>query len=96
MALIIKWRTGRSNASIEKVECTRETEKCVWLTRWEGCKPSRMDKRSTYYNFHDSWEDAKAFLLEDAQRRVESARRSLEFANSFLGNVKGLRKPEGE
>lgn len=91
---LVKWRTGRGS-KIERIECTKETEKCVWLVRWEGQKPSRCDKDSSFYQYHDTWDGARDYLMEKAERGVASARRTLEVANGFLGNVNGLRKPEG-
>lgn len=90
---IIKWRTGWRN-EIERIECTKETDKCVWVTRW-GDKPSRCDKNSKHEQYHDTWDAAHSYLEDRATNKVLSARRSLELANSFLGNVKGMRKPEG-
>lgn len=90
---IVKWRTGLGH-EIERVECTRESDKCVWFYDDFWKDERKEHKSSSYVQYHDTWEAACEFLMLKAERRVMSARRQLELANSFLGNVKGLRKPE--
>lgn len=82
-----KWWTNRDVARIDRVECERETNKAVWI------KGTRRAKISTADCYHDTWEAAQEHLLNHAEFRVQSRRRSLEVANSFYGNVKGMRKP---
>lgn len=90
---IVKWKTGRRN-EIERIECIKETEKYVWYVR-SGSKASRCDKHSQHEQFHDSWDAARDYLLKEAADKVTNARRRLEDANGFLGNVKCLKRPEG-
>lgn len=72
---------------IELVEIERETESSVWI----GGR--RNSKISDYHCYFDSFDEAKAHLLEKADEKVIGARRSLELANSHLGNIKGLKEP---
>jgi len=92
----VKWRTGWRH-EIERVECTKETAKCVWrLEEYFGTKrESRSDKMGAGWQYHDSWDDAHAYLTKQAEAKLIGARRTLETAQAFAGNVKGLRKPQG-
>lgn len=74
---------------ISPVEIEKETESSVWIN---GCRRAKI---STYENYFDSWDDAKQFLMDHAQKRVDSLRLQLERANGELGNIKGL-KPTTE
>lgn len=94
--MITKWKTGGHRHLIEKVEVVRETEKQVVLlvSRLYSAPIERKEKKeSTNVQYHDTWEAAHAYLMDNAQRAVESARRSLECAKGTLGNIKGLKKP---
>lgn len=90
-APIVKFRTrfhGISVAQIKKVSVTRETAVCVWIdTR-------RYAKRSELENFFDTWDEARAFLLNCAEARLMDARRRLQEARDALGNVKGMKQPK--
>lgn len=92
--LLVKWRTGW-RTDIERVECTKETAKCVWhLEDYFGKKrESRRDKMGQGWQYHDSWEAAHAYLTQQAEQKLVAARRQLELAQAFAGNVKGLRRP---
>jgi hypothetical protein len=81
-----KFRTGGyGNKLIESVEIDRETESSVFIGK------NRNAKRSSYHNYFDTWDDAKAFLLKNAEDAAASIRRQLEVANGKLGNIRGLR-----
>jgi len=81
-----KFRTGGyGNKLIESVEIDRETESSVFIGK------NRNAKRSSYHNYFDTWDDAKAFLLKNAEDEAASIRRQLEVANGKLGNIRGLR-----
>ena len=90
---MIKYMTGRTTyevrARITAVKVERETESSVWVNGNRRAKESESDI------FHDTWDDAHAHLLAAAEENAASARRQLERANGALGNVKGMKKPEG-
>lgn len=100
--MIIKWKTSRwHDARIERVECTRETKQTVWFMEERfsiGGRIAPAEKKSAKdgdrSKYHDSWEAAHAELLFQAEGAVFDARRAIERANSTLGNVKGMKKPE--
>ena len=88
---ITKYKTQPSSTVIEAVEVLRETEQCVYVPR--GKHERREFKATRWDRYHDSWEDAHQYLMSKAERKIDDARRDLQLAQSFLGNVKGLRKP---
>lgn len=86
--MIKKYMTGwfARGQLIEPVEIERETEASVFING------QRHAKESEHAQYHASFEDAKKFLLEKAERELSSARRKLESAQGFYGNVKGLKE----
>lgn len=93
---ITKFKTGSfTKGLIEQVECTRETDKCVYVIgRYgHGDEESRVSKVGSYARFHDTWADAHAHLMKSAMAKVSIARGQLERANAELGNIKGLKQP---
>jgi len=94
---MIKYRTGGYGKNlIEEVECERETEKSVWAKRVYGSGFERCLKETEYHNYHDTWEKAHEYLIEKAERQADGLRRQLQLANSYLGNIKGLKNKTGE
>lgn len=86
--------TGNWSATIEVVECEKETAASVWV-KWNPTSIARRNnKRSSYENYFDSFQEAKDFLIKQGKTKVESARRGLEEANSYLGNANGLRNAQ--
>lgn len=76
-----------SMQKITAVQIEKETDSSVWYNgRW--CK-----KRTEKVGYFDSFEDAKAFLIAYAEKKVSRARQMLELANSQLGNAKGIKEP---
>lgn len=88
--MITKFRTGGfGNIPIETVEVERETDSSVWINGRRNAKTTSWDK------YWDSWEEAHAYLLEKAERSLQSARRSLEMAQAKYGNIKGMKRERG-
>lgn len=87
---MLKYRTYWGK--ITPIEVIRETEKTVVLPGHRG-REIREAKRSEWQNWHDTWEDARQFLLNKAQSRVDSLRAQLERAKGELGNIKGMKAP---
>ena len=103
---MIKYRVELSRwrviPSIDPHEVVKETAKqLVILTtirRFNSdtvtTREDRCNKESEYHCFFDTWDAAHEFLIAEAQRKVESAQRTLEEAKTYQGNVKGMKKPE--
>jgi len=83
---MIKYRV-RFNR-IERVNVERETEKFVVLP--DGKREAKRTDRS---NWFDSWEEAKWFLVNDAERVVNDLRNRLDRAKGKLGQLKGMTPP---
>ena len=85
---MIKFRTGGFGKNlIEEIEVERETDSSVWING------RRNAKNSSLHKYCDTWGEAHLFLLEKAERSLESARRSLERAQGEYGNIKGMKAP---
>lgn len=86
--MITKYRATAGFAGrIKKVVVLRETSISIWTEH-----NRRESKCSSYYNYFDSFEEAKAFLVEQAEINIQSARNNLQSAQGRLGNVKGLKE----
>ena len=92
---MIKYKAGFYWApSILKVEIKRETKSSVVFNQktYSGNKDASERKFTTSHRYFDTFEEAKAFLIEQYESRVASARRKLENEKSFLGNAKGMKE----
>ena len=81
-----KYRTSTLGKLIEAVEVERETEASVWVNG------QRNGKRTEYHSYFNTFKEAKQYLLDIAERSVNSARLNLERAKGHYGNVKGLKE----
>lgn len=93
-----KYRTGGdwAGTEIREIEVARETEKCVYVIELVGKvrKERRRDKVTSFDIIHDSWDEAHAYLTRRAEQKLQSARLALQDAQSKVGNIKGMKKPE--
>ena len=97
---ITMWRVNRS-AKIERVECSKITEKSVFVIAepmWDGkmhrfLKPQRENIRTGYHSYHRTWGDAHAALLKSAEDNVNNARLQLAGAQGEHGRIKGMKPP---
>ena len=102
--MLVKWKTSRiGGAQIDRVECTRETAKAVWVLEYPwtlDSKPGsippvekRQAKIGEWARYHDTWELAHAYLLALATQNLEAARLNLARAQGHYGNLKGMKPP---
>jgi hypothetical protein len=89
---MIKYRS--QFGKIEPVEIFRETEKQVVLvSRNDATKEGRKEaKRTSWSNYHDTWEDAHKFLVDEASDDVDRKKRSLSSAEKELAKIQGMKK----
>ncbi len=85
----IKYQIKLSNrwdneADIQPIEIEKETSKSVWI---DG---NRTLKRSSYWNFYDSFKEAKLVLLEAQRARIKRLQEALKKAESVLDDIKKL------
>ena len=71
---------------IQAVEIARET--ASYVVYHDGTKES---KKLAMTKFFDEFEDAKSWLIEECNKSLDGCRRSLQLAQSTLGNAKGLK-----
>ncbi|HEX8610184.1 MAG TPA: hypothetical protein VF800_02765 [Telluria sp.] len=94
-APLIKYRTGWLGDAIEKVECTRETDKCVYLAG-RGKKVERREaKRAEFAQYHDSWSDAREYLRANAEEKRDDAATALKQAEAKLAALIAMKQPRG-
>jgi len=86
-AMIRKYRTGW-NDPIETVDCTREKSSGVWPSDYMS-KRSAL-KRSEYRQYHDTWAEAKLYLVTNAENDRARAQRVLAEAEETLRTVNAL------
>lgn len=77
---------------VEPVEVVRETEKTVEIR--DGRSTFRSHKSSQGEGIFPRWDEAHAFLLNQAELKLENARTALQRAQGAHGRVKGMKKPE--
>ena len=78
-------------ARIERLEVAKESNKMVTVIDRYG---EPMTKRKGIYVF-DTWAEAHAELTRRAETGLSQARRQLEVAQGFAGNVRGMKPPQG-
>jgi len=89
-----KYVVHRYAAQIDAYECTKETASFVWLTGvHSGNEPT---KKKWDCDVFDTWEAAHAELTRRAEVSLNAARRELQLAQGFAGNVRGMKPPQGK
>lgn len=73
--------------TIEMVEVEKETEASVWI------HGQRIAKVAAYAEYHTTWADARASLLECVQVTLDNSRSALMRAQGLYGNIKGMKEP---
>lgn len=94
-----KYKTDlQRNYRIERVEVVKETKGTITVVEegWLGDPVEKKYVKGGGRGFHDTWAEAKAYLMDGAQWKVQYARRQLELANAVLGNIKGMKEPADE
>ena len=95
------YRTHTYGDEIGRYEMVSKTEKTVTyialVGAWGG--PLKRDTRrsllrSNYDNFHATWEDARAHLVQRAARDIEATLSRLNKANATLDKLVALTEPE--
>lgn len=79
------YRSVYSAPRIDAVEIEKFSDSSVWV---EGRRRARI---STYDCYFPTWEEARDILMHDAEVELNHARRRLERAQGYHGNVKGMK-----
>ena len=78
------WKT-----EIHAIEVESETKHMVYLKN-----NRRMAKFGDNSGVYDTWQEAHARLLKDANDALDAARSRLQVAQDRLGNIKGMKPPK--
>jgi len=85
---MIKYKTGsvryRVEPKIEKIEVERETKSTVWI------KGRAERKHGEYHDYHDTWKEARDFLVDNAYEHIDDKTNALEFAEKALDEVMAM------
>lgn len=84
----IWYETWKFNSTILPVEVARETESSLFLLH--GSRERRVAKQSTHNAYFPSFEEAKAYLVERTERRIEGLKSSLDKATMELGLIQRM------
>jgi len=83
---MIKFKAQDRHPYIQEFEVLRETAKFVTLIGG-----SRVAKETEDYAIFDTFEEAKEYLVSEAEQWCEGIRNQLERASGQLGHMKGLK-----
>lgn len=72
---------------IRTVEITKYTESSVWIG------DRRQARLSSYENFFPDWQQARDFLMEKWQRRIENSEKTLEAQKRLLASIEAMTPP---
>jgi hypothetical protein len=89
-----KYVVHRYSTQIDTCECTKETAAFVWLKGLYSHNPDEIYKRRKGGDVFDTWASAHAELTRRADAHLNAARRQLEQAQAFAGNVRGMKPPQ--
>ena len=92
---MIKYQTNYHNITAFEVEL--ETEKYVIVAPHNefGGHRFREKKVGEWINWHDTWEQAHAFLIAQVEGEVATLRMRLERVKGELGQIKGMKRSTG-
>lgn len=88
---MIKYRTIFDK--IEAIEIDHETDKQVVLCAGRIFGTRRQNKVSDLVNWHNSWDEAYAFLIHIAEKEVNWSLAHLENCKIKLEKIKNIKRP---
>lgn len=80
------------SSEIIPVSVVKASDKMLTLQQTRMGKNIRNAIRSDFYNYFRTWQEAKDFLLTQAQGRIERAERELQIAQQQMHKVTELRE----
>lgn len=87
------YRIGRHSSEIKPVQVVSSTKQKLLLAKVGYSRERHVSKQSTWDSYHPSWVEAHAALLVIAETVLRNARFELQTAQSFHGNVIGMKEP---
>lgn len=91
---MMKWLVETWDSKPQKVEVVKQTEKTVTVRMLDRFSKSAYDSRRVNPDIFDTFDQAKAFMIQRQEERLESIRLQLARENGYLGNLKGLKNPD--
>ena len=79
---------------IEKVEIERDTEKTVWIKLQHITKTTQFRKKSDSWNFFDTFEEAKQFLIEKHEKTISSLENRINYERERIHKILTLKEDE--
>lgn len=97
--MFIRWKTDDYLATIEPVECVRESGEYVWVERTPEMAGGKTEERKypkcgAIRNFHYTWNEAWAFLIKRIGGDLEDAREQVDLLQAKYETVVRMRKPD--
>lgn len=89
MADLYVWETARFGPGVRRVAATRLTSQSVWI-RGLGGKERRSPRISEWFQYHESYQEARDFLLRRYRQEVATAEDRLTTARLNLAKVEAL------
>ena len=91
------YRTSRCQPiSIEKLKVVKVTEKTItYKGEWWGKEIELKElKETTTVKWHDTWKEARDFLLKRAEDKIDAAKREIERQRKIIGIICEMKEDE--
>ena len=89
---MIKYKTGHWKDLIQKIEVIKETDKCVYVFNPHRGKEGRENKVTSYYVIHDTFEQAKQYLIDKAKEKIKLYKDQLSRVEKELIEINKLKE----
>jgi hypothetical protein len=89
-----KWLVEIWDDKPQKVEVVKQTEKTVTLRKSHPYDGKPYDRKMVNPDIFDTFDQAKAFMVQKQEDRLKSLRLQLDRENGKLGQLKGLKNPD--
>lgn len=86
-AFPLTWPTGRPRTKQKRQEFVRETGKYLWKA------DVRISKVGPYHRHHDTWEEARDWLLVNLEHKIQVAERDIDMARADINEIMAMTKP---
>ena len=93
-----RYRTSKYSIEIEEFELVKETEKTIWfknpIQRWASeeitLREEKELKETIYNTWHDTFEDAKNYLVQREKNRIEFLLKEIEISSKKIEKINQL------
>ena len=83
-------------AEIQKFEVTEVTDKTVTYKEiwWRKEVESRQLKETSRTKWHETWEEARDYLLKRAESKIYAAKKEIEHQRNIIGTLCEMKEDE--